>query len=800
MAKRGDRRRKRLKEMRVRRPDVEGFQFGPLTMERHGRNLVTRLDTDHPDYPAFREMMDETAAQRPLERDRLREALRELFGRFNAFDVVAILWLVNSPRNPETYRESTHKGLAVIPELAASILVERNGPEGTDSRSDFGPVANEAQALLEEYLRTQSELALDEARVRHSDDLAYGEIRGHARVHRLAVRGPSYWWQEEQTLLDLFDGEATRDLVATAFGLSVRDALALGKTTVAMGLAQLREKALEGHSFAASLLQEDARARQGEPLADQRHQDIVESLASMNRADAAKTVNRLAIAWATSSPGETFSFTVSDLAAESNVGVQEVAAFLDAFSVAFGEFTNLSRHPEVEDLRDRPLLRDATDHHLCVSPHNLLWGLRPRIEDALKKEPRLFKPYERHRAKLIERRSVAALSRGLSPDWYHEGLQYEIPGAHPHRRYEIDGLIRLDSVLYIIEAKASSMRPAARRGAPDALRDWLRGELSKAAAQARQARDALFATPAASVIDHRGRPLSLDLEGVHDIVEVVVTLEDLPAIAPLSWKLADAKLLPSAPVPWVVSLHELEIVCELAARPAELVHYTLRRQRMDSRRDAWAMDELDYYMHYVRDGLFWQGDRSGGPEQLLSFTDDLDAYYAHKRGERKTRARRPVQRHNKAVESLLKCLDQLDAPGRLDAALAILDVATPARERIAADLRRLKAESARDGRDHDRSYLFDDLGITVMACPRHQRQNLPKHLLAYCQVKKYQMRMDRWVGFGVFGGPPEPAQFVFVSREPWTTNENLDKLAATLPSYGVQGDFDGRKLWRGSRA
>jgi hypothetical protein len=81
-----------------------------------------------------------------------------------------------------------------------------------------------------------------------------------------------------------------------------------------------------------------------------------------------------------------------------------------------------------------------------------------------------------------------------------------------------------------------------------------------------------------------------------------------------------AGLLPKDPIALVVSLHDLEIICDIVERPAELIHYFQRRRRIDETRRAWAIDEFDYFAHYLMRGLWWP-DQPGGqrspPEHLL---------------------------------------------------------------------------------------------------------------------------------------------------------------------------------------
>jgi hypothetical protein len=139
-------------------------------------------------------------------------------------------------------------------------------------------------------------------------------------------------------------------------------------------------------------------------------------------------------------------------------------------------------------------------------------------------------------------------------------------------------------------------------------------------------------------------------------------------------------------------------------------------------------------------------------------------------------------------------LDDLRQPGRLSAALALLDLDRKPRERVVGDMRRLKKLAAREGRPRDRSYFGRDFGITVMAVPPSEAHELPQMLHTYCMLKKHQTKTSSWAGFGVFEGPPEIFQAAVVWTTPWEPDSELDRLVSELPSYGYEGTkFDGRK-------
>jgi hypothetical protein len=796
VGKRGDKRRKRKRDRRQeRRVPYEGLQVGPLKLERYGRKMMMSVDSASPDFAAFQEATREAIEQLPAAQVAGTKQLEELVSALDPFDVVAASWMSNSLVDPETYREWEHSGLASAVELLAAIVVKQPGRAGP-----FRPPLDAGRMdAIEEGTRSLLQMgalrAMAEESPPGSERDPYAEVRATARSHRLAVRGASYDWQERRTVEELFEDARTRDDVRSACGFLASSALQLEEGVGDLALERLATRAADARAFADNLVADLHRSRTGVEV-EGTSGELLEVLADLDTSAAEQEIHRRAMIWAGYAIGDTLSFSAAALSAHTGVDEAEVDAYLGMFSIRLGESTDSGRPIGIEDVRERPLLRDEQDLYLCVSAPSLLWAIRPRIERALKeRDQKAFERYERHRAKVVEERAIAAFETALRPDWAYGSLAYDVQDTGASNEAELDGLIRLDSALILVEAKASSMRPSARRLAPDSFRDWLKKEVSAAAKQVRRARDSLLGTERPAIRDANGRPLDVDLEGIEDSFECVVVLEDLSAVAPSTWQLADAGVLPQEPVPLLVSLHDLEVIADVVERPAELIHYLLRRRRLDQLRSAWAPDELDYFMHYLLFGLFWHAGEDGQPhppEMLLSHTEELDSWYLHVHGRRESHAKRPGPNHHKSVAELLDCLDQHRSPGWLNASLALLELEPKARRKIAASIEELRNRSRLDGKWHDATLVSETFGMTVMTCPPQEAREIEKRLSAYCLLKKYQHRAGLWVGFAGWAGPPDPAQAVFVARHPWEEDDALAAAVATLPSASTGGSFDAR--------
>jgi hypothetical protein len=230
-------------------------------------------------------------------------------------------------------------------------------------------------------------------------------------------------------------------------------------------------------------------------------------------------------------------------------------------------------------------------------------------------------------------------------------------------------------------------------------------------------------------------------------------LEDLSGVAPAAWRLQEAGLLPpDQQVPWVVGIHELELICQLVERPAQLVHYILRRRRSNRQR-IWGMDEMDFFMRYLQTGLFWQDEELQDTHlELHNHTDPLDAWWFGERGIRKP-AKKPRQRLNKATRQMLDDIEATGMLGRIEAQLMVLDMAQSARERVAGSLRTLLRKTERDGQPHDMTLVFgDDFAVTTHSVPAEMRGVASERLANHGEARAQASNLRRWLGLASIQG------------------------------------------------
>ncbi len=675
----------------------------------------------------------------------------------DGFDVIANLLLENLPMNPDTYKETEHPGLSVVAEIAALAIIERGTRSGTGARQRLIPNTARAGRLIKDLAAMLSVRdALQAARQRKHNG-AISDLAYLLRSRDATIRGPTFPHQETAAIQAIFGGLDEPLMEVVGF-------------TASQGLA-LYEGCSQGSIAALT-----SRARDSLRHLPQITKDMRSRGPSKGRGTAklaAKRARRLLDAWVWFGVGTIISVTVPALAERAGVSVEQAQTFLDLFSLDIGCGASPQNFVDHKNpLARRPLIHDRAGNYLCSSFSNLFFALRPTLSEQLLGS-RYRERFARQRARYLEAASVTALTGALRPTTVLQNVKWSDGGA----AYETDGLLILDTAAVIIEAKSHLISAKARRMSVR-LNDDLEQIIKETADQAVRLREVIERDHALSVIPDRGPPEVLDLANIRHVYCVTVALEDLTLLTTASRGLATQGLQEtSSRQPLALSLHSLEVICDLVEFPAQLLHYFTRRARAHEQGRFGTFEELDFFGYYLKRGLYKDADDTT-PMWIFSMTDDMDAYYLWKFGERTVPAPKPAQDMPPEFRQLLTALEAKRPRTYITCSLRLLDGSREVREFIVAQLQRLTAPTA--GKMRDASYTLEDemsCGITLLSAPPDRDDTLLQSLGPYVVARKYRQRVDEWFGIGVTQRTPWDMTAYVGYVERWKEDESMRRLA-----------------------
>ncbi|WP_327096076.1 hypothetical protein OIE68_40055 [Nocardia vinacea] len=473
------------------------------------------------------------------------------------------------------------------------------------------------------------------------------------------------------------------------------------------------------------------------------------------------------------------------VAAQSGLAIETVQTVLDLFTVSLP--TDPPAHVALEffrggsPLRMRPLLRAEDGSYALAHDALFIHAIRERVEAELKSDNAAWNAYQKHRGEYLEASCLQLLAAHLPGYTVHSGFDYLVPEndaeQNPQdftKKVEGDGLLILDDVACVVEAKAVAMRAPSRTGRSGPLWHDLRRMVTDAAEQGHRMRERILTDGGLRLVDGTW----LDLSYIREVHTVAVTLDDLSGIATITHELIDAGLLTDENLPWVVSVYDLRVISELIERPSELLLYVRRRTEVELTKRLRAADELDYFVHFLDAQLYAEPDPGrtrrelptlGVPsreqqrryrqqrktvEFLEGRTGQVDAWY--QAGQHSASGSTSEKPHLRADPAALTLVDELGSrrePGWLAISTTILSGDTATQHRFGTIATKLAEETVRDGKSHriaipGGSTLADSFLLVWMNLVAPTSLEAARgELLRYLQAKKHQLQVAR--GFGM---------------------------------------------------
>jgi len=712
------------------------------------------------------------------------EELERILAQYNPFDVIGNILFANAVFDAETYKEYAHEGSDAYIEYVTLLLLTK--PYDTYAERALVPIpVNDIQQRIRAIFDTMKPFLivkdLDPERSASPNSLM--QLQYRIVTDSLFVRYSSYHHHLCDILRDLFT--PLQSELEKIIGFTVQDALALIEGIESLMLQRLlerHEKATQSEEEVRSYIHEQS------PLL---------SLDELNHK--AQDMMKL---WVCFALGDTISFTSQELAEETQIDVGRVQAFLERLSLSFGEVdpTYYRSPAATHPLMTKPFVRHA-EYYLRPVKDLSYWSLRPAIEvllnpdnaGAVNHSQTLWARYDAIRADYVEKKAIEYLSNALHPGRSYRSLKYWVTEHGQRKEAELDGLLVIDSTLFLVEAKAGSVTQPARRGASASLKTDLQKLVGDAYSQALRAKKYIQETdqPTFSLSD--GSTVQVPKERIARIFLVSVTLDALDAFATNISQFQDFGFFEESDFPWVVSLTDLRVISELVEFPSQFVHYLIRRLRINEHGRAQTYDELDWFGTYLQNGLYFEDmlDEQDAPDMIYvqPATTHFDDYYFYLTGQRKTPVSKPTQPMPELMRQMLTELE-VHRPSRyLEIACALLDMSFTTREDFIKTFLQQRERALQDQLLHDFTFRFEheDTYITCMFAPAKRTHELKRRLAAYCPLKKYQMKSNLWIGLACIADGPDVLQGCIVLHSPWEYDAEIERrVAGSFPAAEKQ--------------
>ena len=369
------------------------------------------------------------------------------------------------------------------------------------------------------------------------------------------------------------------------------------------------------------------------------------------------------------------------------------AAIFKLLAVSFGDnarFVTALRKWEGWPLNEtvihaRPLIQHGGTYYVFHLP---LFSRNPLllVESLIAKQSEAYwqNTFLKRRDDYVETAAVDLVAGILAGCTAHRNLYYHYSEGPEQRRAELDGLILYDDCILIVEVKASGLSDAARRGAPESIRDDLTASLDKAYTQALRVLMLMRSAAEVPFLDEANREICrVRFADYKRHFLISVTREQFASLATQLHSIRKLGLIAGAEWPWAVSLNDLRVIAEITTHPTVFLHYLIRRLEVNSYEAITVSDELDLFGHFLAQGLYFREDetvRVNDKVALDGFTEAVDDYYrAEEQAAPIAKPRYPLPAH---LEELIGVLERVRPRHFSTAALQILAYGTAGLEKL----------------------------------------------------------------------------------------------------------------------
>jgi hypothetical protein len=590
--------------------------------------------------------------------------------------------------------------------------------------------------------------------------------RQYAELMFLSVRNLDDFDHLEQMLGGLFPKH--RDsLLDTYLGFSAHAATRLAKAIGDLLAEKLALRQLQGQELIGKLI---TAINNGSPDVPAGLKPLLDQITNE------KEQHDLLLAYAAqqtfASFADVYTVQVPEVAQSLSISEDETRRLLEASSMTFGEVdASFSLPMSTHDFLFRSIIKSERGY-FCPIPDLLLWSVRPRLEELLKKDATVWEAYQKHRATFLVDQGAALFEQILVSTTILKGLKYrsdQLSDEHTRQEYELDLAILFNGIVFLVECKGGTLPVKARSGKSRPSRDAVQDLILDPSSQLDRARRYIETSQNAGFELPSGISVVISRDTIEQLFLVALTLEDVNLFAANPQNVPVLENHPEATIPWIVNLLTLQSIAHFIQFPAEFVHYLSRRLRLNTIKKVSAVEELDYFGNYLSSGLYFDDAEIGQYTDVAldGYTEPIEAYRRYEMGRSDIPVQKPRQKLPPELATILGDLQKINSQTALQVSLLLLEMSGKARAQVAQAIGACRRKAEQDGKLHDFSTLSKtgEVGLTFMSS-KLPSKDLLSRLTTFCRWKIEQTGAKRWGGIASVAGQDGVAhECIFVTRE-----------------------------------
>ena len=419
-----------------------------------------------------------------------------------------------------------------------------------------------------------------------------------------------------------------------------------------------------------------------------------------------------------------------------------------------------------------PIIND--DNKLLIINHQLLlWNLRECIEEAIKKDNKLWNDYDKnHKAKFLEEKSSKLIKNILPQCTIYSSLYYQPAGEET--ACELDLLAVYDKIVILVEAKSGIYSRPAKRGGLKRPEKVVDKNIEFAFVQADRTRayinnniEAKFYTDA----NLRKEAVTLKSGDIADVFIINTTLDYYAELGVDLYKLKKYDIYKREEFPWTVCISDLEVIADFMDFPNQFLYYMYLRRTINNtlseKNGAILLYELDLLAMYKTENTekFWSYDIGGNEKIILEngiilsskdysnyFKDFYEKYY-----EKKEKPEIEKKVYNRRFLQMCRQLEEYNTKGVSFFILRFLDLDLDDQNRLLEEIDKSCERTRKNNKIHSVSikrmpqhFLSEPFGLVVYTSYKKDRNEVERLACLSGEIQQGQTGITHWITLCIF--------------------------------------------------
>jgi len=729
-------------------------------------------------------MMKEIQSTRPIIKANILELIQELqqlLSKYNPIHLLHYICTKHCFTNPETYKESESESMEIWVEYALSCATSIKYQSSLENPQ--GEVFTRFEELIKSIINLSTQYYMTEGAM-DNNETTLKSIRFQFIIRYLGCRGDSF----ESHHLDLFrqtfqphDSFLKKHIGFTT--TEIVDFVNNIRNEVLINLSPYKDKMDFVVRF--QKLAKQIKTSKGDNSETITKEDLIE----FERNEEMRALREEC--WDYIKNLEPFYFKLSP-------SDKLPRALLELFSIKFGENQLFLKGEKFWPLNDsliysKPIIKHEDEFYGFGSTilfRNILDNLELIIRE--KNQNYYSKTFLKKKAKLLEDMSLNFLRNIMPNASIYGGLFYYLEKDGERIRFETDGLVLFDENLFILEAKAHKLTISARRGSILRIEKTAKQIIDKAYNQGIRCKKYIIENNPAEFLDENNSVVvNIDASDFRSIYIINTTYENLSHLSTQLHSLKYFNFIDGKEWPWTVFINDLRIISEIVESPSIFLLYLQRRIRMNDLELLLSSDELDFFMFFLKTGLYFDDIKISNNQKigLIGYTDDLDRYYLFLQGSVKE-AEKPVFHIPDFYKNIVYNLEKTAKKGFTFATLTLLTLDSQDHKIFSDLITRYKKLSFKTGKEYKMFFSYKKLsyGVLIITGTNSSMKDYTgfKEFLEL-MIYKYKLRRGIMYKF-LFDKESDnipKIDFEIIEKE-WKFNPKLDRMARKYKFEGMK--------------